>query len=217
VFAHHPRQEKQDGRKTPKRIPRTPVAAGCSVTANDANTLYSVGAWRLPADGITYYVNLRSIPTNLRPQIQQILRDAAAVWTDTDSRQVFVDGGATNRPAGRFDGVNAIGWGRTSAGAIATTYVWYNDSGEAIEADTVFSNALPWAIFNPSGGECQTSPVAYDAQNIAAHEFGHWVGLLDLYQLAESDLTMYGYSNVGELKKRTLGAGDRLGVAAVGR
>jgi len=52
-------------------------------------------------------------------------------------------------------------------------------------------------------------------QDIATHEFGHWVGLDDLYSDADKDLTMYGFGAGGELKKRTLGTGDADGANAV--
>ena len=63
----------------------------------------------------------------------------------------------------------------------------------------------------PNSPECQSSPQAYDVQNIATHEFGHWVGLEDLYDEADGDLTMYGFSAGGEIKKRSLGTGDITG------
>jgi hypothetical protein len=94
---------------------------------------------------------------------------------------------------------------------LGTTFVWFGrDSGEVIEVDTVFNSRFPWAIF-PDAPDCQTSPLAYDLQNIATHEFGHWVGLEDLFDSAAKDLTMYGFSAGGEVKKRTLGAGDFIG------
>jgi len=43
-----------------------------------------------------------------------------------------------------------------------------------------------------------------DLQNIATHEFGHGVGLNDVYQTDCSLVTMYGYSDYGETQKRTL-------------
>ena len=76
--------------------------------------------------------------------------------------------------------------------------------------DTLFNKRHPWAIFE-SSPECQSSPNAYDFQNIATHEFGHWIGLEDLYDNAHMDLTMYGFSAGGEVKKRTLESGDVIG------
>jgi hypothetical protein len=54
-----------------------------------------------------------------------------------------------------------------------------------------------------------------DVQNIVTHEFGHWAGLADLYNSADSLLTMYGYSGYGVTYQRDLGLGDRMGVQAV--
>jgi hypothetical protein len=227
AFAHYPRPEKEgekgrrgegehDGKKKRKRSPYSPpVAYGCTMTSNDMNATYATGAWRLPASGITYHINLNTAPPDIRSQVVKIMQDSFAAWATADSGQVFRYGGTTNRTAPRQDGTNTIAWGRTRAGIIAATYVWYDNSGEVVEVDTVFNDRFPWAVFNANGGECQTTPVAYDVQDIATHEFGHWVGLLDLYGSSEQDLTMYGYSNMGELKKRTLGMGDRMGVVAV--
>jgi len=50
-----------------------------------------------------------------------------------------------------------------------------------------------------------------DLQNIATHEFGH-NGLNDLYMRPSIALTMYGYSDYGDIDKRSLGTGDWLGI-----
>ncbi len=107
-----------------------------------------------------------------------------------------------------MDGVNAIMWKPLRRTTLGITFVWYSlSSGELVEADTVFNKRRPWAVF-ASSPECQSSPDAYDLQNIATHEFGHWIGLEDLYDDADKDLTMYGCGAGGEVKKRTLGTGD---------
>ena len=51
-----------------------------------------------------------------------------------------------------------------------------------------------------------------DVQNIVTHEFGHGWGLADLYDTSCSEETMYGYSEEGETKKRTLNDGDIAGI-----
>lgn len=50
-----------------------------------------------------------------------------------------------------------------------------------------------------------------DLQNIATHEFGH-NGLGDLRPPKDQALTMYAYSSLEETIKKTLGAGDILGI-----
>lgn len=51
-----------------------------------------------------------------------------------------------------------------------------------------------------------------DLRNIATHEFGHSAGLLDIYDPAQSHLTMYGYSWFGDIQKRDLAPGDIAGI-----
>ena len=55
-------------------------------------------------------------------------------------------------------------------------------------------------------------PTKMDLQNIATHEFGHSVGLGDLYSSTCSEVTMYGYSTEGETKKQTLEEPDITGL-----
>lgn len=51
-----------------------------------------------------------------------------------------------------------------------------------------------------------------DLGNIATHEFGHGIGLADLYNDSASEQTMYGYADYGETKKETIEDGDRAGL-----
>ena len=51
-----------------------------------------------------------------------------------------------------------------------------------------------------------------DLQNIATHELGHGVGLADIYDTTCSAVTMYGYSNNGDIQKRTLEVPDIRGL-----
>lgn len=89
--------------------------------------------------------------------------------------------------------------------AIAVTFYWYNRSTKGLlETDTIFNSDLPWAINGDSN--------SYDLQNIATHEFGHWLVLGDLYSQRDSALTMYGYGGLGEIIKSTLGKGDISGI-----
>ena len=107
-------------------------------------------------------------------------------------------------------------WKGISASALAITYVWYNTlTEELVEADTVFNKNYQWDLTDIFAGDCGGTTGAYDLQNIGTHEFGHWVGLDDLYSETDKDLTMYGYGETKELKKDSLGLGDAIGVLAI--
>ncbi len=115
-----------------------------------------------------------------------------------------VDGVDADSP----DGKNEVMFGEISdPGAIAIAIVWGIFGGppqnrELVEWDVVFDNVdYLW-------GDGSQDPTVMDFENIATHEFGHAVGLNDLYGSQYSEQTMYGYANYGETKKRTLAAGD---------
>jgi predicted Zn-dependent protease len=91
-------------------------------------------------------------------------------------------------------------------GIIAKTYLWINKtSKEIVEFDMEFNTYYTW-------GDATVNPSVMDLRDIATHEFGHSIGLDDLYASKDWALTMYGYSSVGETIKRDLGYGDILGV-----
>ncbi len=113
-------------------------------------------------------------------------------------------------PVGERDGINSVCWRRLDQypNAIAITIIWYiRNSKKAVEIDTYFKSTIPWSTTGALD--------AYDVQNIATHEFGHWLVLDDLYKNCTSELTMFGYSNPGEIEKRDLGMGDILGIQKI--
>ena len=93
---------------------------------------------------------------------------------------------------------------------IAFAVVWGIFGGpppfrELVEWDVVFNDYYTW-------GDAEFNLALMDFENIATHELGHAVGLGDLYTSECSEQTMYGYADYGEIKKRTLEAGDIAGI-----
>jgi len=101
------------------------------------------------------------------------------------------------------DGRNELCFGDyPQTGVIAVTVVWGYFSGppglrEIFEFDILFDMDYTW-------GDCDIDPGKMDLQNIATHEFGHGLGLGDIYTDGCSDVTMYGYSGEGDIDKRSL-------------
>lgn len=109
------------------------------------------------------------------------------------------------------DGRNELSFGDyPQDGVIAVAIVWGYFGGpppmrEIIEFDILFDTDFTW-------GDVDTDQSVMDLQNIATHELGHGWGLDDIYESACSEVTMYGYSNYGEIKKRTLELPDITGI-----
>ncbi len=106
---------------------------------------------------------------------------------------------------GNYDGVNLLTFGDYSQdGVIAVTKTWYTRAGQILDFDIMFDTDFAWAT-NGSGDKM-------DLQNIATHEIGHGIGLLDVYQNECSEVTMYGYGSYGETKKQTIEQPDITGL-----
>ena len=188
----------------------------CTPTTSDPND-YDPADWQMPAEGLNYSINLTTKPKNLTDtQIQTAIENSFATWTNADPAQIFTPAGPTLARNAKYDGINAVLFKSSRAGAIAITYVWYYTSThEVVETDTVFNRRYRWSVNDPSSGDCAGQIGTYDLQNIGTHEFGHWIGLDDLYSEVDKDLTMYGYGDLQELKKDSLGSGDIAGVLAI--
>ena len=128
-------------------------------------------------------------------------------WDSETSFELFDDElKETTEGFNSGDFINRVTWGELSPGIIAVNYIWYNPATkEILESDIEFNTYYIWST-DEDGNDG-----AIDLQNIATHEFGH-NGLNDLYMPPSTALTMYGYSGFGDIDKRDLGLGDRLGI-----
>ena len=86
----------------------------------------------------------------------------------------------------------------------STSFCYYLSTKEIIGFTVELDKDEPWSI--------GSSPTAFDVQNIATHEFGHVAGLAHINAPKDVCLTMYPYASLGEIQKRTLGLGDKLGM-----
>jgi hypothetical protein len=156
---------------------------------------------------VTYTINESGGPAGSIPQILASMQTWTNVYTADFN---FVYGGTTAKTAadyGSNDGENIVvfeTFGRN--GTLAqNTYWYYSSSGEIIDSDIRYNTSYAWSI--------DGSPGAYDIQNVGTHEFGHSLCLKDLYDPADSEKTMYGYSSQGETEGRSLDQDDIDGIS----
>ena len=123
------------------------------------------------------------------------VRSAAETWNnacDVVNFRFSYDGSHSSTTSSR-NGVNEIMWNEIWSGpssVLARAWVWWiGETGEILECDVVFNDNFSWST-SPSWGE-------FDIESVALHEFGHWLLLGDLYDPADSDNIMYGYTSSG--------------------
>jgi hypothetical protein len=175
----------------------------CAESVNDNVDHFETARWHLSGP-IVWRLNRATVPPSVAGSVNSVLSQSFDTWFGG----IFSQGPDTNAKRAKLDKINAILWKNMGRSTLGRTFIWFSRvTGEVVEVDTVFNKRLPWAIF-PDSPDCQSSPHAYDLQNIATHEFGHWIGLEDLFGQEHRDLTMFAFSAGGEVKKRSLGTGD---------
>ncbi|MHA1989095.1 MAG: matrixin family metalloprotease [Promethearchaeota archaeon] len=166
--------------------------------------------WKtLPVD---YVINPNN-PQNLTEAfVTNTISTSAETWDDATSTELVnnnytIDYNAKYRVQ-NFE--NAIVFGDYSQeGVIGVTSIWYTRRGKQIvEFDMLLDTDFDW-------GDAEQNPDLMDLENIVTHEFGHGIGLSDVYSDACSNVTMYGYSTEGEISKRTLEQPDITGLQAM--
>jgi len=133
------------------------------------------------------------------------------MWEDdAGSYMDYTYMGTTNRSGASRDDFNVVSWKSIdgAGGTLAETSFWYDtDTKLLLEFDIVFDEDETWSVSGEAG--------KYDIQNIGTHEVGHSLVLNDLYDPADSEETMYGYSYPSETKKRDLYTGDIAGIRSI--
>ena len=136
--------------------------------------------------------------------VESAMQAGANVWANQSGASVaFTYAGTSTQTTTGFDSVNLVVFRNASSGsAIATTY-WWSSGSHIVDADVVFWDAA-FLFFSGSTG-CAGG---FYIEDIAAHEFGHAIGL------GHSDITgatMFPSVSTCNQGNRTLEADDIAG------
>lgn len=177
-----------------------------------APTCYKLMGVKWKSLSVNYVINPTN-PDNLSTEfVTSTLSTSAETWDNATASELFNDNYSVdgNAQYGIQDFKNAITFGNYSdPNVIAVTSIWYTRVGKQIvEFDMLLDTDFTW-------GDASVNSSLMDLQNIATHELGHGVGLNDIYSSFCSEATMYGYSNYGDIIKRTLEPPDITGLQSM--
>lgn len=136
------------------------------------------------------------------------VEDAMITWDNFITTRAFARDDVSPTPNNLCTGEpNTVQWASIdgSGGVLATASVCRNVATKEIVGFVVtVDNGESWATDGSSGN--------FDVENVASHEFGHVAGLGHDNPPKSGCLTMYKFAGLGEIQKRSLGLGDKLGM-----
>ena len=158
---------------------------------------------------VDFYINPANADVSAAAAEAAVVAGARLWNSQSNASFQFVHAGSANDTATTNDGRNVVFFRNTTNGsAIASTYSWTN-SGRLVDADIIFWDG-GFTFFTGSSG-CGGSNAAY-IEDIAAHEFGHALGL---HHSTVTGATMYAGYSTCSMAQRTLESDDIAGVEAL--
>ncbi len=176
-----------------------------------------IGPWQWGIWTVNYHINedLYSGGED-RPVLTPDVKKGTAKWSNIEFEGEtlhfkFKYAGTTDAHPDVIDGINTIAYGPLDSGTVARAYVTPKGDGSSYikECDMRFNYYKKWSLHKtnfPSGRYC--------VFNVACHEFGHWVGLLDVTATQCSDYspyTMYKYATAEDHTRISLECEDKWG------
>jgi len=180
------------------------LAAATMFSSDPIAYMASGPTWSQPQT--PYYINTANLDL---PGLstETAVRAGADTWQQQSAAFRFAYTGLSTQTTTTNDGINLVLFRNASSGsAIATTY-WWSIGSRIVDADIVFWDGA-FQFFAGSSG-CSGG---FYIEDIAAHEFGHALGL---GHSASTSATMYPSVSACNTGNRTLDADDIAGVRAL--
>ena len=180
------------------------IAAATVLSGDPMAYVASGPAWSQPQT--PYYVNSANLDLS-GFSTEAAVRAGADAWQQQSAAFRFVYSGLSSQTTTTYDGINLVLFRNASSGsAIATTY-WWSSGSRIVDADIVFWDEA-FRFFAGSSG-CSAG---FYIEDIAAHEFGHALGL---GHSTSGNATMYPSVSSCNTGNRTLDADDIAGARAL--
>jgi matrix metalloproteinase-20 (enamelysin) len=177
-----------------------------TVLSNDPRA-YTVTGAKWSQGTASYFINPANLDLAANAVVSAVRAGADAWALQSTAAFAFTYAGQTSQTTNTNDAINLVLFRNDASGsAIATTYSWYNSSG-LIDADIVFWDG-GFQFFTGTTG-CSNG---FYIEDIAAHEFGHALGL---GHSTSTSATMYPSVSSCSSGNRSLDADDLAGVLAI--
>lgn len=168
---------------------------------------YTLNGPKWSSASVPYYINSANLDLP-GGAVEAAVRAGADAWAQqTNANFAFTYAGPSSLTTNTMDSTNVVMFRNASSGsAIATTYYWFSGSN-LIDADIVFWDGA-FRFFSGTSG-CTGG---FYIEDIAAHEFGHALGLGHSTSTAA---TMYPSVSSCNQSNRALDADDAGGIVAL--